>query len=222
MMMERVLQQMKEIATSLEEFKEDMKQYMKMEVEKIRTEFKKRDEERTAEMDQLRREVAELKWREETRERREKKQNVVIWGARGQGGDAKQVAIGVFRQINEGFEVERVKKASFIGKEENRGIVVELENFEEKRKLMRGKNKLKGGNIYLDDDLTRNEREMQRNIREWAKRMRAGGKRVNVGYGRGFVDEKEYVWNELTEGMEERMFRREERTFRRERMEQEN
>lgn len=229
-MMEAVLQQMKEIAASLEEkittskeetcgkmeeFKEEMKQYMMREVEKISTEFKKKEEERTAEMDQLRKEVAELRWREEARERREKKQNIVIWGAQGQGGNAKQIAMGVFKQINEEIQIEEVKKASFIGRNENKGIVVELEHFEEKKKLMRGKTKLKGGNIYLDDDLTRNEREMQRKIREWAKRMRVGGKRVNVGYGRGFVDEKEYVWNEETGSMEER-------TFRRERMEQEN
>lgn len=196
-----------EMFRKLEEIKEEMKKHMDTEVERIRADFQRRDEERNQEICALRKEVAEMKIKEEERERREKKRNIVIWGARGQDGEARQAAVRVFRKINNEFEEAGIRDAMYIGRNENRGIVVELEKFEDKKKLMVGKSKLKGETIYLDDDLTKKEREMQKNIREWAKNLRTRGKRVNVGYGKGYVDGKEFKWNPERRVMEDRTFR---------------
>jgi len=55
---------------------------------------------------------------------------------------------------------------------------------DEKRMIMEKKNKLKGTTIYVDDDLTKNERERQSAMRVWAKSEREKGMSVKVGIGR--------------------------------------
>lgn len=184
---------------------------IKKELEKYKAEAEKRDEERKKEINELRREITEMKRREEERERREKKRNIVIWGTQGKEGEAKQIAVDVFKKIDIEYGEVGIREARFIGKRENRGLVVEIEKFEDKKKIMVGKNKLRGSTFFLDDDMTKTEREMQKKIRDWAKVLRERGKRVNVGYGKGYVNGIEFRWNTERGRMEE--------TFREDRME---
>jgi len=88
---------------------------------------------------ELRREVTELKKREEERERRERKKNIVIKGEQVEEGTERQVVEDLCNGIC--GEKIRVKEVRVIGKEEKM-ILVELENFEEKRKVMKNKYKL--------------------------------------------------------------------------------
>lgn len=218
--MEQVIEMMKgltekmesvkeELIKKMEKDKEELKKEMKTELERYKIEFEKRDQERSKEITDLRREIYEMKKREEDRERREKKRNIIIWGTQGREGEAKQVAIGVFKEINNNTEITEIREARFLGKNENRRILVEMETFEDKKRLMMGKKKLKGSLIYIDDDLTHAEREMQKNIRDWAKSVREKGNRAIVGYGKAYVNGKEVLWNAERKCMVERTFRRE-------------
>lgn len=63
-------------------------------------------------------------------------------------------------------------------------IIVKLDSEETKRKVMRNKNKLKGETIYIENDLTWEERKTQERISRWAKTQKEKGKGVKIGMGR--------------------------------------
>jgi len=65
-----------------------------------------------------------------------------------------------------------------------RVIIVKLGNEEKKREIMQRKNKLSGGNIFIENDLTWEERKIHGEIIVWAKQQRAEGKRIKIGFGK--------------------------------------
>lgn len=54
--------------------------------------------------------------------------------------------------------------------------------------------------IFIDHDMTKEERELQRRLKERARKEREGGKKVKVGYRKMYIASELYVWNE--EGQE--------------------
>jgi len=59
---------------------------------------------------------------------------------------------------------------------------------------MRKKKELKE-RIFIDDDLTKKEREIQNHLREKAKEERRKGNRAKIGYAKIWVNDKCYWWN---------------------------
>ena len=82
-------------------------------------------------------------------------------------------------------------------------IIAKLENWKDKREVMRRKRELKTG-VYIEDDLTWKEREMQRKLRERARQKREEEKRAIVKYKGVSIEQKWYEWNEVEESLEER------------------
>ncbi|KAF2898138.1 hypothetical protein ILUMI_08036 [Ignelater luminosus] len=65
-----------------------------------------------------------------------------------------------------------------------RTFLIEMNNTHEKDRIMQSKSKLKdiqGANIYINDNITRRERERQTSIRKFAYKERSNGKDVNIG-----------------------------------------
>ncbi|XP_073968234.1 uncharacterized protein [Bombus fervidus] len=56
-----------------------------------------------------------------------------------------------------------------------------MKSMEEKRRIMKEKSKLEKG-VYIDDDLTRKEREIQQHIRRVARERKEKGEYVKIGY----------------------------------------
>lgn len=76
--------------------------------------------------------------------------------------------------------------------------VIELNNWEEKMKVMENKRKLKDLKdikVYIDSDLTRNEQEAQKRIREIAGREKNKGNEVRVGFNKLWINGEKWVWN---------------------------
>lgn len=180
------------IEESSREIERKLGQEWKKELVKMREENEKKNGEIKRENEELRKEVMELKKKEEKRERRERKRNIIIKGEQLESGTAKQVAESVCREMC-GEEV-KIKEAFYVGRTE-KIILVEMENYEEKRKIMSNKFKLKGKEIYVDDDMSKMERDMQRKVREWAKQEKSKGKTVKVGYGKAYIGGIRYIWN---------------------------
>lgn len=64
-----------------------------------------------------------------------------------------------------------------------------VENWEMKRNIMMKKKNLEKG-IYIDDDLTRREREIQGKLRRMAMKEKEKGKEVKVSYMKMYIDGK--------------------------------
>jgi len=85
----------------------------------------------------------------------------------------------------------QVEKTFKIQRNENKCIVVaELESWEQKKEIMiKKKNLIRG--IYIDNDLTRTERETQEKLKEKAKEEKEKGNKVKISYGKILVND---VW----------------------------
>jgi len=78
-------------------------------------------------------------------------------------------------------------------------IVVNLNSSEEKKEIMKGKSKLKGGNIFIDNDLTWEERKTQERINKWVKEQRGKGKEVRSGLAKVRIEGRWRRWEEVEE-----------------------
>ncbi|XP_024878153.1 WD repeat-containing protein 87-like, partial [Temnothorax curvispinosus] len=84
-----------------------------------------------------------------------------------------------------GYE-KGIKDVFEIGKRKEKAILVKMEKYEDKRKLMEKRMNMKGSGIFVDDDLTIKERTRQKEIRAWAKNERERGTTVKIEYNRAF------------------------------------
>lgn len=118
---------------------------MKDELEQLRVEYKKREESKQ-EINNLKQKIQELKRKEETRERREKKNNIVLRGAKVCMGveNAKQAAKKVMKELGEVGKEGTCKDAFFIGGMKEKAVIVKLDSFESKLRVMGKKSRLYG------------------------------------------------------------------------------
>lgn len=84
--------------------------------------------------------------------------------------------------------------------------VVKMNNWEEKLRVLKGKNMLKGKDIYIEPEMTFKEREIQKTIRTTARQERVKGAKVKVRFQKLEIDDKILIWNhkeqKLTEATE--------------------
>jgi hypothetical protein len=76
-----------------------------------------------------------------------------------------------------------VKEAFKINKDKM--MLAKIEIWDQKKNMMLNKSKLKerkGEKMYIDDDLTNEERKTQKKLRKVAREERYRGKRVKIGY----------------------------------------
>ncbi|KAK9752404.1 hypothetical protein QE152_g4251 [Popillia japonica] len=156
----------RENSESMEELKELMKQIirdmaqntsdLKEEIREIKQEMKNKEERWELEKHQLMERVEILENKLEIGEKLKRKNNIVLKGVR--------ITEGAERQEVENFLATklqiptRIEKARVLNNDKRFPIVVaEVGTYDEKQKIMRGKNKLKGTTIYIDNDLTREE-----------------------------------------------------------------
>ena len=58
------------------------------------------------------------------------------------------------------------------------------------------KNTLKDKRLFIDNDLTKKEREIQKNIKDIAKAEREQGAKVKIGYRKVKINDKTFIWKE--------------------------
>ncbi|XP_071577672.1 uncharacterized protein [Temnothorax nylanderi] len=140
----------------------------------------------------------------EMTERRKRKNNIIV----------KEEKVGNDKERKEEFEklIEEldnikgsIKEIQEIGYGDNKMRLLRCKNWEAKRDIMKKKKELgrKYGS-FLDDDLTKEERQIQIEIRKIAREKREKGKRVAIGYQKIWEDNKEWRWNESKGRLEER------------------
>uniref|UniRef100_A0A6P7GQB1 Uncharacterized protein LOC114345469 n=1 Tax=Diabrotica virgifera virgifera TaxID=50390 RepID=A0A6P7GQB1_DIAVI len=99
-----------------------------------------------------------------------------------------------------GIEV-KINEARKLG---DKIYLVELDSKYEKMKIMKNTYKLKElpNRIYINDDLTKREREIQSKIRATAKEEKIKGKIAKVGYQKLILDNEVWKWNREREKLE--------------------
>ena len=142
-------------------------------------------------------------------EREKRRKNIVIKGVDWKEGNNEGTVKEFIREkMKIGAEIERTHMIRVGNK--NTIIVATMKSMEEKIRIMKEKRKLEKG-IYIDDDLTREEREIQQRIRRIDRVRREEGECVKIGYKKLKIENRWYRWNENEERLEEEKKRGEEK-----------
>lgn len=140
------------------------------------------------------REVDKIKRMLSSREKEERKNNVVIKG--------------LGKEMEKEINIERVEaffkdKLNIICKVDacwrsGNVVVVKLENEEGKLQILRNKSKLKGERIFIEKDLTWEERRIQEKINKWVREGKGKEmKDVKIGKGRIRINGEWRAWEEI-------------------------
>jgi hypothetical protein len=133
----------------------------------------------------------------EKREKKEKKNNVIITGI---GRTRGNIERGVEEWLErEGGVKVNVKEAFKVNKDKMK--LAKIESWEQKN-IMLNKSKLKerkGERMYIDYDLTNEERKTQDKLKEVAREERDRGKRMKIGYRKIQINGEWFIWDEREE-----------------------
>ncbi|XP_017889191.1 golgin subfamily A member 6-like protein 22 [Ceratina calcarata] len=214
---EEMLEQMKEVQNKERQRREEEKEEAVEEVmEKIEEKINERDRrQEEKEMERTKEawnEVKRIHRKLEERERREKKNKIVIRGLEVPKREAKEKT----RQfLTEEFGVkEGIVGIEIIGGGEIAKVsIVEMENWEAKQEVMKKKGKLRGKRIYIDHDMTQEERRVQKLLREKAREEINEGREAKVGYRKIKILNKWYRWNEEKGEIERESLKKKDRDF---------
>lgn len=132
----------------------------------------------------------------ESQEKKDKINNIVIKGAQ-IGTENVKEQIERFLDAKLGVK-RKVLWAAHRGSSNYQIIVARLENLEAKKEVFENKHKLRGSDIFIEQDQTRAEREIQRKVIIAAKEERKKGKEVKIGYHKLRVDGNWLRWPQET------------------------
>lgn len=203
--MERLFKEMENMRNQMERMRESIKESLEEKLEKIRNELeeerRRREEERKKEREEWKREKEKLEQRmeeleriNERRERENRKKNIVIKGVSwGRDKVEEEVSRFVKEKLKAEVTVERAYKIRM--KENKETIIASLGSWDQKREVMNRKRELTQG-IWIEDDLTKEERGIQMKLRERAREEREKGNKVKVGYMKLFIGDRVFRWNE--------------------------
>lgn len=145
-------------------------------------------------------EIEKIKKTLVAREKRERRNNIIIRGIRFDGeGKSRQVEDFIEKELNVKVRIEWAAK---LGGENSTTTVAKVQSWEGKREVMKLKNRLGDRKVYIDNDLTWEEREVQKSLRERARVERERGRRVKIGYRKICIEDKWINWENLEERRE--------------------
>ncbi|KAK9722777.1 hypothetical protein QE152_g19510 [Popillia japonica] len=94
-----------------------------------------------------------------------------------------------------GIKVE-IKVVERIGINKSKMIIkAKMNNMDNKRLVMKNKNKLKGTKYFIDPEFTNEEEKIQKKLREVARVERDKGKQVKVAYQKMRINSEWYKWD---------------------------
>lgn len=197
---------MLEMVTEIKQMREDMIKRDKeiaqilQEVKQIKVDHKKAEKNWNCDRVKILDKIRKLEIDREKAEKENRKLNIVIKGLSAEQLENRSELDKLFL---EKLDIKcKIKNTTTVGKEEERKmLVVEMNTFEDKLKLLEKKKKLAGTNIYIENDLTREERRVQREIRAVAREQRNQGKTVKVSYQKLKINGKEFRWSRDEEGL---------------------
>jgi hypothetical protein len=197
-----IIKDLKSDSTQIKKEQEECRE----EIKKIREENRKlweENQELKKENKEIKEKVGEMSNTIEWLEKQKRKNNIVIQGLEINTNDTKILKEGMRNLIGKELGIEvQVKMAYKLG---IKTCLIELENEEDKEKIMKNKYKLKNiknEKIYINDDTTKKEREKDKQMRKFAREEKDKGKEVKIGYNRVTIEGKIWKWNRVLEKLE--------------------
>lgn len=203
--LKREMEEVKGIKDEVRQLRVEVLNY-KNEVRELRTEnskIMKQYEETKKENEDMKNELKYVKSNIDIMEKKQKENNIVLTGVKVDTNDAAILKELTKKFFQRSLQIDIApKKVSKIGE---KTCVIEMNNEQEKKMIMENKYKLRmlrDERIFINDDLTRAEKEMRKEIRVRAQEEKSKGKEVKIGYRKITVDGQEWRWNRDRETLE--------------------
>lgn len=201
-----------------EEIKEGM-EGIKREIEGIKMEIKMKEEnwekerERMRErIERLERMIEESRLGEETEkrirkieenlereERQRRRKNLIFKGVKGGKEGIRESVESICKEIGTGIDIEEIKEIKAGKEEKGKMVIVKLKSEESRRRILENKRKLRGKEIWIEEDQTFKERKMKWKLRQIAGEEERRGERVRIGYGKLWIGSEVWLWDEKEE-----------------------
>jgi len=139
--------------------------------------------------------VKRLERKIERKEREERRKNIVVKGLKEEDENAKGLE-KVWKKLGVEVKVEEVKRVRAGGGRGGGIVIVKVGSEEEKKGIMQSKRKLRGEEVWIEEDLTWEERRVRWKIRQIAIMEETREKRVRIGQGGLWVEGKWWGWDE--------------------------
>lgn len=201
-------QEMEEVLAKLNEIQDDTRvlrrdnQEIKKEMEQLREEIRRKERQWEEEKKILVERIDKMEKRMETEERRKRRNNIMITGCSWVARSKQELKEEVENFMKKNITEVRVKECQIIDRER---MIIEMESWGEKEKIMKEKKTLKQkagmAKVFIDNDLTQQERNIQKKLRDIAKQRRMEGKQIRVGYRKIIIDGKKWTWDETTDSI---------------------
>lgn len=152
----------------------------------------------------IKKELQEMKKIVEIIEKKNKMNNVVIHGLEIDSIETRDMKKIVCNFLKQSLNVDI--KPKLVNKIGEKTCVIELEGEEDKMEIMKNKTKLKNYKqmkVFINEDLTKQEREKQKQIRQMARNEIEKGNVVKLGYSKLVINGQEWRWNRSTEKLEQ-------------------
>lgn len=172
------------------------------EIRDLKQELRAKEEKWNKEKGCMLERIENLENKLERNEKEKRRNNIIVKGESLDENENKTTLESLFQNK---LKVKANVK-NFHYKENNpqwKTIWVEIDNWEQKSLIMQNKRLLKGSNVYVEHDLTVDERNTQREIRKIAKAEKDKGKNVKIMYRKLIVEGKVFVWDDREQGLVE-------------------
>lgn len=198
-LMKSLLEKISELQTDIKEVKSS-NQEIKADLRKREEEWIKDKEEMKQQIDCLTVQVNEMKEKHNRIERQERRLNVIVTGELGSGSNV-QSKFEDFCKNKLDVNLKAVTAREIAKNVKGEPIaLIKLNCLNEKIKLMKEKRKLKtqGIKVFIEDDLSKEDRTVQKSIRTWAQDERKKGRKIQIGFMKVKVDNGDWKnWNEI-------------------------
>lgn len=198
--------EMEDIVKLLEQMREDIKDIKSKvtnnceEVKSMREEIISMQENWNKERKELKNELYETKEEVESLKREKIRNNLVITGITVETEDMNQINNQIGKILENEMNIKVTPRKAFKIKENIWKL--EMNTWEEKMLVLKEKGKLKGKKIYIDPELTYNERGIQKKLRDIAKSERARGAKVKVKFQKIEINGQLWKWSKLENRLE--------------------
>lgn len=141
--------------------------------------------------------VKKMEWKAEIDEKQLRRRNLMFKGVKGGEGNLKKRVANISREIGVEIEIEELRSVKMGREDRGELVTVKVRSKENKRKIRENKGKLKGRDIWIEEDLTFRARKIRWILRRFAEEKRK--KALRVGYGKVWLEGIWWFWNEEKE-----------------------
>lgn len=170
----------------------ELKSFIK---EIVKEEIAENDKQHSIEVEAMKKRLEYLEFREESRSRNEKRNNLVLHNIELSTKDHK---LEVKQFLNEklGITVEISEVVLLKTANRKQLVVIKVPNDDDRRLILGKRNRLEDSDCYITHDRTKKEREVQKSIMQIAEEEKSRGNNVIVGYRKLTINGKTKYWRE--------------------------